>query len=266
MHGPIAVLGDIDVAFLCVVAFVAFFIGLVYYLRQEDKREGFPMVQIHGGRHVEIVTREGWPELPAPKTFRLPHGHGTVTVPRRDAPEIPDDVEGRVMIGEGLRTDGNPLDIGLGAAAYQADKPDFPDLNYRGEPKIVSLDRTPDFYILPGDPDPRGWPFLDKHGRRVGTITDLWFNKAEYFLRYFTYRVDDTGEELIAPSFFCIVDIRDRTVRARTLIGEDLLRAPVKAGEVITWVEEDRVNGYFAGGIPFAPEDTAGHPREVRRP
>ena len=76
-----AITGYIDVAQIALYAFWLFFAGLVFYLRREDKREGYPLVTERPGHFLE-----GFPRLPAPKTFLLPNG-GTVTAPRVDAPQ-----------------------------------------------------------------------------------------------------------------------------------------------------------------------------------
>ena len=71
-----AITGYIDVAQVALYAFWIFFAGLIFYLRKEDKREGYPLVT---QRPDHIL--EGFPPMPAPKTFLLPHG-GTVTLQR----------------------------------------------------------------------------------------------------------------------------------------------------------------------------------------
>ena len=73
-----AITGYIDVAQLVLYVFWIFFIGLVIYLRREDKREGYPL-EAEGSSRVRVV---GFPDLPEPKTFVLPHGGGTRVVPR----------------------------------------------------------------------------------------------------------------------------------------------------------------------------------------
>src|SRR6516165_9796510 len=76
--------GYIDVAQVTLYAFWVFFVGLIIYLRTEDKREGYPLESDRSGR----VTVEGFPPVPGPKTFHLSHG-GSVTVPgARDTREI----------------------------------------------------------------------------------------------------------------------------------------------------------------------------------
>jgi photosynthetic reaction center H subunit len=56
----------IDVAQLAIWGFWIFFFGLVYYLRREDHREGYPLENDGGG------TKTGWP-VPEPKQRKLPH-------------------------------------------------------------------------------------------------------------------------------------------------------------------------------------------------
>lgn len=61
---------------------------------------------------------------------------------------------------------------------------DGPDLNVEGEPKIVPLGKWSEYHIAHGDPDPRGWAVVSADGALMGRIVDLWFNRAEFFLRY----------------------------------------------------------------------------------
>jgi photosynthetic reaction center H subunit len=52
----------IDGAQITLYAFWIFFAGLIYYLRREDKREGYPLDSPQG-------PREGWPAVPPTKTY-----------------------------------------------------------------------------------------------------------------------------------------------------------------------------------------------------
>lgn len=58
----------IDVAQLLLYAFWIFFAGLVFYLRREDKREGYPL-----DSDRERVKVQGWPAMPEPREPRAPH-------------------------------------------------------------------------------------------------------------------------------------------------------------------------------------------------
>ena len=49
-----AIVGTIDVAQVVLYAFWVFFIGLIIYLRREDKREGYPLVSDRRGG-VQVI-------------------------------------------------------------------------------------------------------------------------------------------------------------------------------------------------------------------
>ena len=55
---------SIDLAQIAIYAFWIFFVGLVYYLRREDKREGYPMISDGPGGTIQ-----GFPRTPGPKRF-----------------------------------------------------------------------------------------------------------------------------------------------------------------------------------------------------
>ena len=71
-----AIFNNIDVAQVVLYMFFIFFAGLVMYLRREDKREGYPLESERSGQ----VIVQGFPELPAPKTYKLAGG-GTKLLP-----------------------------------------------------------------------------------------------------------------------------------------------------------------------------------------
>ena len=65
-----AITSYIDVAQVVLYAFWIFFAGLIYYLHQEDKREGYPLLSDRSDR----VVVQGFPPIPAPKVFTLRDG------------------------------------------------------------------------------------------------------------------------------------------------------------------------------------------------
>ena len=64
------IVGRLDVAQLMLYGFWLFFFALVYYLRREDKREGYPLVSPRG-------PVKGWPSPPGPKEFIPREGERT---------------------------------------------------------------------------------------------------------------------------------------------------------------------------------------------
>ena len=69
--------GDFDLASAAIWSFWLFFAVLVYYLQTENMREGYPLETEDGLK----APNQGPFPVPKPKTFRLPHGRGDVTVP-----------------------------------------------------------------------------------------------------------------------------------------------------------------------------------------
>ena len=59
----------LDLTTLVLYAFWIFFAGLVYYLRREDKREGYPLVSDR--RNIPV---QGFPARPPQKTYLTEHG------------------------------------------------------------------------------------------------------------------------------------------------------------------------------------------------
>ena len=72
--------GNFDLAQLALYLFWLFFAGLVIYLQRENMREGYPLEAEHGGE----APNQGPFPVPDSKTFHLPHGRGSVSVPSLD--------------------------------------------------------------------------------------------------------------------------------------------------------------------------------------
>ena len=73
-HGEIT--GYIDVPQVALYVFWAFFFGLVFWLRGEDRREGYPLESDPSGK----VKDRGFLLIPKPKTYLLRDG-GSVATP-----------------------------------------------------------------------------------------------------------------------------------------------------------------------------------------
>ena len=64
----------VDFAQIVLYMFWIFFFGLVYYLLQENHRDGYPLEPING-RDTKM---EGWPPIPSPVTYLLENGEEVV--------------------------------------------------------------------------------------------------------------------------------------------------------------------------------------------
>lgn len=241
----------LDVAMLVFYAFVLFFIGLVIYLRREDRREGYPLEDEFTGR----LESQGGPFLTAlPKVFHLPFGRGTVTAPTKGREPV--DIAARRtdrFAGAPYAPTGNPLVDGVGPASY-AERAKLPDIDMEGHPRIVPLANAAGFQLNRRDPDPRGKPVLGCDGRIAGTVGEVWIDQADRLIRYLAVDLDGGLGQVLVPMGMANVR-RDRVIVDAVTAAQfaDAPRTP--AGGTITFYEEERTLGYFGGGYLYATRD-----------
>ena len=240
----------LDVALVVLNAFFLFFLGLIFYLRREDRREGYPLEDDLSGR----VQTPGGPLYHAtPKSFRLPFGHGIVTTPTggRDPFRIAARKAERFH-GAPLVPTGDPLVDGMGPAAF-AERAHRPDLDMEGHPRIVPIDQA-DITIAPRDPDPRGMTVVGMDDAVAGTVSDLWVDKADRLIRYLQVALTgEAGRQVLVPMAMLKIDRRRRRVVVDALRATQFANAPgIAATDQITLYEEERVMGYFGGGYLYA--------------
>ncbi|WP_066648641.1 MULTISPECIES: photosynthetic reaction center subunit H [Sphingomonas] len=239
----------IDVALVVLNAFFLFFLGLVVYLRREDRREGYPLEHELTGR----LEGEGTALLRAlPKTFRLPFGRGTVSVPNGSRDDFK--VAARPaenFAGAPLVPTGNPLVDGVGPAAY-ANRAKHPDLDWEGHPRIVPMRVAEGFTVERRDADPRGYTVVGVDGRTAGKVTDLWIDRADRLIRYLEVEIDG-GRHVLAPMFMSSISRATATVTVDAITAAQFADAPgIEGTDVITLYEEERVQAYFGGGYLYA--------------
>lgn len=256
---PIAFLEHFDLAILILWAFWIFFFGLVFWLHRESKREGYPLVTDRLNDRVQVV---GFPGMPAPKTYLLPHG-GSVTAPapggRGDTRELPLRQVAK-FFGAPYEPVGDPMTAGVGPGSW-AERQDRPDLTVDGRPKIVPLRADHEFHLEERDPDPRGMQVIGADGKVAGTVTDCWVDRSESLIRYFEVRVG-TGaaqRQVLLPHNVCrILGGRDQ-IRVNAILAKHFLDVPAtKAPDQVTLLEEDKIMGYYGGGWLYAKPDRMG--------
>ena len=246
-----AITGYIDVAQLTLYAFWIFFAGLIFYLRGEDKREGYPLVSDRS----DAIIVQGLPPVPSPKTFLLPDG-STIQTPRPE--DRPPPVLARAAepwAGSPLVPAGNPLVDAVGPAAY-ALRGDVPDMMYGSEePRLVPLRVDPSFFLAEEDPDPRGMIVIGADRRQAGTVTDAWVDRTEVIVRYLEVRVDyaAAAHSVLVPMTMLQIDPARRRVTVRAITAEQFLTVPkLRDPDRVTLREEDQIMAYFGGGTLYA--------------
>jgi len=250
-----AITGYVDVAQLVLYAFWIFFAGLIIYLRREDKREGYPLESDRSG-HVRVV---GFPAMPRLKTYLLPGG-GTHTSPTA----APAAVALRASPvgswpGAPLQPTGNPMQDGVGPAAY-AQRKDIPDVTYDGQLRIVPLRATAAYAVDSNDPDPRGMNVFGADGQVGGTVRDLWVDRSEHTLRYLEVDVPTNADtrRVLLPINYTRIRGGKRRVDVHAILAAQFADAPVLASpDQVTRREEDRICAYYAGGTLYAEPSRA---------
>jgi photosynthetic reaction center H subunit len=241
-----AITGYIDLAQVMLYMFWFFFIGLLIYLRREDKREGYPLESDRSG-HVPV---QGFPRMPAPKPFLLADGI-TVFAPRTERDTRPiKALPTAEHPGAPLRPTGNPMLDAVGPAAY-AERATHPDYTGDGLPMIMPMRSTAEFTVDSKDPDPRGMEVFGADHESAGTVADLWIDRAEPQIRYL--EVDTGQRRVLLPINFAKIDGRRRIVDVKSILGTQFATVPGHANEdCLTRREEDQIMAYYASGHLYA--------------
>ena len=238
---------SIDVAQVVLYVFWLFFFGLIFWLRREDRREGYPL-ETDNPRRI-------WPTttvlIPRAKTFILPHG-GEVKAPNFARDDRPMEATRTAeATGAPWEPTGDPLLSGVGPAAW-ANRKDEIDTTRTGEDLIAPLRAAHEFVISAGA-DPRGWNVVAADGKVAGTITDLWIDRADTMVRYLEVKLAGAEETRLIPMPMlrvCKSDGRTKNrVEVSSLKAAQFPLVPrIKLADRITTLEEEKISAFYAGG------------------
>jgi photosynthetic reaction center H subunit len=255
--------GTFDVTSLVLTAFVLFFIGLILYLRREDRREGYPLEDDPTGR---LEAASGLFFTAKPKTFILPHGQGVLTTPNanRETPVFSATRRSNIS-GAPLSPVGDPMLAKVGPGAF-AQRARTPDQMFHGGPKIVPLRVATDFSIDGQASDPRGMTVVGADGQTAGVVSDVWVDKAEYLIRYLEVELGAptpvgvsaigparVSKRVLLPMTLAVVNKGRRTVRVDAILASQFADVPALDNpDQVTLDEEERVSAYYGGGLLYA--------------
>lgn len=260
-----------DLALISLYVFWLFFFGLIYYLRREDRREGYPLELDRPGTYKN----HGFMWVPEPKTFHLPDGS------LRLAPDGKADT--RQIAGQPIEpwpgapiepTGKNPMLDGIGPSSY-AQRADHPDRTMHGDPKIVPMRKLSTFSVVKQDADPRGYNVIGSDGESGGKVVDLWVDQAEAMIRYLELEVGSTaavatangeGEEgaaaaqavptkrrVLFPMPLATINGRKQQVEVSCVLGSQFQDAPgTRSSDQVTMLEEEQITAYFGSGFLFS--------------
>jgi photosynthetic reaction center H subunit len=238
----------IDLIDISLWTFTLFFFGLIFYLRREDRREGYPLEADTTGRLEDA----GGFWYAAKKTFTLPHMRGTVSVPHG-----PRDTRSLALArtaawpGAPFKPTGDPMRDGVGPASF-AQRQDVTDLTDDGRSRIVPFRLGDGYTIAPGDLDPRGLTVYGGDGAAAGKVVDLWIDRSEAIIRYFEVEIAGGGHVLL-PVPFAKVNRDRRRVEVDAIFARHFDGVPrLKSADSVTRLEEDKIAGYYGGGKLYA--------------
>jgi photosynthetic reaction center H subunit len=244
-----AINGYMDVAQVMLYVFWAFFIGLLFYLRREDRREGYPLLSEATGKQDD----DAYLWMAAPKNFKLADGRvfskPDYQVDARTIAAAPQ--EG--WLGAPLVPTGDPMLAGVGPGAY-AERADIADATYEGHARIVPMRVAPTFHVELRDTDPRGLKVYGCDMELAGTVTDIWVDRSEFLIRYLEVQLTNSARTVLVP--FNIADIASGA-RARILVDSitaaQFATVPgLRNPDRVTLLEEDKIMGYYGGGTLYA--------------
>lgn len=241
-------IGHLDVAQIVLYAFFAFFIGLVWYLRREDRREGYPLFSEADNR----IKQRGFLLLPSPKTFRL--NSGAVLYRPDYAPDARPVNAAKLepWPGAPLQPTGDPMLAGVGPGSY-SQRPEQPYTSLHGEDLMFPLRNSGVFAIPPGHGNPIGLTVVGSDKVPVGVISDVWADRSESIVRYYEIELAGAGRRVLLPVYFGRIDFKRRRVLVNSLIAEQFANVPGLANpDRITMQEEDRVAAYYGGGTLYS--------------
>lgn len=246
------IMGIFDVAQVTLYVFFIFFIGLIFYLQRETRREGYPLFSEPSNK-----LKPGDPFfIPEAKVFKLPHG-GEALAPNGQWDQRP--IKGEkiaVWPGAPLEPTGDPMLAEIGPGAY-AERADVPDLMVNGSAKIVPFRVAPIFEIHNNDRDPRGFALVGSNGVTVGTIKDVWIDRSEIIIRYLEAELNAAGgkpgRSVLVPMTFLTLDNRRGKVIVKAMSGSQFGNVPgLKNPDQITLLEEEKVTAYFGAGTLYS--------------
>lgn len=240
----------IDVAQVVLYLFWIFFFGLIYYLRREDKREGYPL----WAESTQTAPLLNFPPMPGAKTFKLHDGETVVLTGGRPDLRQVRAVPVAEWPGAPLMPTGNPMLDGVGPASY-AERADIVETTYEGEAKIVPLRAASGFFVDGRDPKLQGMRVLGADGVVAGTVSDVWVDRAEILIRYLEIQlsVAPDGRKVLVPLPFCRIDAGKRVVIVKSILAQQFADVPqTKTPDRVTRLEEERVAAYYAGGTLYA--------------
>ena len=250
-----AITSNIDVAQVVLYAFFVFFAALIFYLRREDRREGYPLESEAMGRMKD----RGFLFIPPPKKFVRSHG-APVLAPRFDVD--PRSLNARKTApwpGAPLEPVGDPMLAAVGPGAY-ALRADVAEQTFDGRDLIVPIRIATNYAVASEDVSPVGMPVIGADGKTGGVVTDLWVDRGESILRYYEVETGTSAapRRVLLPVTFSRVNTARRRIHVEAILGGQFALVPTtRDPDRVTMLEEEKIVAFYGGGTLYATAQRA---------
>jgi photosynthetic reaction center H subunit len=247
-----ALTANIDVAQIVLYAFWIFFFGLIFWIRREDRREGYPL-ESDNPRNISNI---GPILLPKKKTFILPEG-GTYDAPNYVRDERAFAIQRSApSAGAPSMPVGDPLLSEVGPASWCA-RHDIVEETRDGRDCVIPMRVATEFRHF-GGADPRGWDVLAADQQVVGKVSDMWVDRADVCVRYLEVELEG-GEVRLVPMPMSVVRNEAKQLEVEALESHQFTHVPTtKEADRITMLEEEKISAFFAGARMYANDKRMG--------
>lgn len=244
----------LDVAQITLYAFWLFFAGLVWYLRGEDRREGYPL---ESEGVPQFNEQRGWLYIPPPKSFHLRTGEVIKSPAFAKDPRPFNANKVEPWPGAPFQPKGDPLLSGMGPGSWVT-RPEQTYKTLTGEDLVVPLRVASHFRLSPEGGNPIGLPVVAGDKMVAGTIKDVWVDRSESLIRYYEVELVDRSGTMLVPVYFADVQFGRRRVVVKALQKAQFALAPRLASlDRITLQEEDKVAAFLGAGTLYSTPERA---------
>jgi photosynthetic reaction center H subunit len=237
---------------LTIWAFWFFFAALIWYLRQEDRREGYPLESEQDGG----MRGRGFLFIPDPKTFRLSDGT-SIQAPNYQGDSRPlNAAKTEPWPGAPYEPTGDALLAGVGPGSW-AVRPDFPYQTAEGHNLLAPLRVATNFAVALEGANPLGFKVIGADRKAAGVVKDVWVDRGESVLRYYEVALNGGGS-VLAPVNFVDVDAKARAIKINALTSGQFSKVPaLRSPDTVTLQEEERISAYYGAGTLYSDPERA---------
>ena len=102
-------------------------------------------------------------------------------------------------------------------------------------------------------------PVVAVDGLSPGKVVDIWIDRSEYVIRYLEVQLEGGDRTVLLPMNYANFTPALREIRVVSVLAQHFAHVPILADpNRITFLEEDKIVAYFAGGYLYATAERLG--------